>query len=214
MYLPYALFCEGASDFAYFEVLIPRVIDDLVDAQGRYPVDIPSTPAFRLGRAGRSVDSVAEEACQGREAFLLTFVHADTGGASQAQTLDSRSTAYCTKMHEICGLAPVRCVLICPRHETEAWALADRDAVLDALGYKGDLDLPIDAREAERLPDAKSTLQTAVTKARRPVRRRRNADAILPSIAQRQSIDALRRAPSFRRFEEDLTASLQDIGAL
>ena len=30
MYLAYALFCEGPSDYSYFEVLIPRVIESIV----------------------------------------------------------------------------------------------------------------------------------------------------------------------------------------
>ena len=217
MYLPYALFCEGSSDFAYLEVLIPRVIDDLVCDRGRLQVDVPSAPAFRLGQSGRSVDAVAQEACDKREAFLLTLIHADTGGTNQAQTLDSRSVAYCAKIQEVCGLPPARCVLVCPRHETEAWALADPAAVLDALGYKGpatDLGLPKDAREAESLPDPKDTLRMAVARARGRARQRRDASAVLPGIAQRQSMDALRGAPFFRRFEESLVAALQDVGAL
>lgn len=217
MYLPYALFCEGPSDFAYLEVLIPRVIDDLVRDRGRLPVDVPSAPAFRLGQSGRSVDAVAQEACDKREAFLLTLIHADTGGTNQAQTLDSRSAAYCARIQEVCGLAPARCVLICPRHETEAWALADPAAVLDALGYGGpaaDLGLPNSGREAERLPNPKDSLRMAVTRARGRNRHGRDASAVLPAIAQRQSIDALRGAPYFKRFEESLVAALRDVGAL
>ena len=87
MYLAYALFCEGSSDFDYFEVLIPRLVDDLVSGRGVRPVEAPSTPAFRLGQSGRSVDAVAEEACGKKDAVLLIFVHADTGGSGQAATL-------------------------------------------------------------------------------------------------------------------------------
>ena len=35
MYLAYALFCEGASDYSYFEVLLPRVIESIVLKAGR-----------------------------------------------------------------------------------------------------------------------------------------------------------------------------------
>lgn len=71
MYLPYALFCEGSSDFDYLEVLIPRLIDDLVCDRGRRMVDVPTVPTFRLRQSGRSVQAVAEEACDKKEAFLL-----------------------------------------------------------------------------------------------------------------------------------------------
>ena len=63
MYLAYALFCEGSSDYSYFEVLVPRVIESAVLKAGNVPVDVPERPSLRLGRRGRSVDDVAEEAC-------------------------------------------------------------------------------------------------------------------------------------------------------
>ena len=94
MYLAYALFCEGASDYSYFEVLVPRVIESTVLKAGRTPVDVPERPSLRLGRKGRSVEAVAREACDGREAFHVVFVHADTGGRGQRATLPERSTAY------------------------------------------------------------------------------------------------------------------------
>lgn len=215
MYLAYALCCEGSSDFEYLEVLIPRLVDDIVRDRGVRPVDTPSTPAFRLGQFGRSVDAVAREACGKKEAVLLVFIHADTGGSGQAATLESRSDAYCRKMREICGFPSSRCVLIRPRHETEAWALADPTAVLDALGFKGSpeiLGLPATAREAEGLADPKGQLRIALRQLRG--RRRRDEAALLPTIAQRQSVDALRGARSFVDFEERLTTALEDLGAL
>lgn len=215
MYLAYALFCEGSSDFDYLEVLIPRLVDELVRVGGVRPVDAPSTPAFRLGQSGRSVDSVAEEACEKKDAVLLVFIHADTGGSGQAATLESRSDAYCRKMREVCGLPPSRCVLIRPRHETEAWALADPTAVLNALGFTGPperLGLPATAREAERMADPKGQLRAALRQLRG--RRRRDEAALLPAIAQRQSVEALRGARSFVDFERRLTTALEDLGAL
>lgn len=56
MYLAYALFCEGPSDYSYFEVLLPRVIESTVLRGGRVTVDVPERPAVRLGRRGRTVD--------------------------------------------------------------------------------------------------------------------------------------------------------------
>ena len=155
MYLAYALFCEGASDFSYFEVLLPRVIESSVLNSGRVPVDVPERPAVRLGRRGRTVDEVAAEACRRREEFHIAFVHADTGGRSQLAKVGFRSAAYCKKMHELCELSSERCVLLRPASMTESWALADPRAVLDALGYRGtpsDLGLPADAEQAEDHP--------------------------------------------------------------
>ena len=215
MYLAYALFCEGASDFSYFEVLVPRVIQSTILTIGRAPVDVPERPSLRLGRKNRSVEAVAQEACNGRDAFHLVFVHADTGGRGQQARLDNRSTAYCTQMYDKCQLRPARCALLRPAPMTESWALADPEAVLETLGYRGtpsELDLPGDAAQAETHPDPKACLDTALRLVR-GVRRSRGG-TLLPGIAQRQSIDALRRSDSFQGFEYDLLAGLRDLGVV
>ena len=110
VYLAYALFCEGPSDFAYFEVLIPRLIDSIVSDFGVRPVDRPDAPTLRLGQPNRAVEVVAMEACRAKDAFHLAFIHADTGGRrNQEGALDGRSVAYCRKMHEICDFPQPRC---------------------------------------------------------------------------------------------------------
>ena len=121
MYLAYALFCEGSSDFSYFEVLLPRLIETIVLKVGKMTVEVPERPSLRLGRRGRSVDEVAKEACRGREAFHIVFVHADTGGRGQLARVGPRSTAYCEKMRELCELPSERCVLLRPASMTESW---------------------------------------------------------------------------------------------
>ena len=215
MYLAYALFCEGTSDFSYFEVLVPRVIESTILKIGRTPVDIPERPSVRLGRRDRSVDAVAAEACDGREAFHLVFVHADTGGRGQLARLEDRSAAYCVRMHERCQLRRERCVLLQPASMTESWALSDPRAVLDTLGYRGsaaELELPAGAAQAEAHPNPKACLDSALRAIRGS--RRSRGDTLLPAIAQRQSIDALRQSNSFQAFEIGLRTALRDLGVV
>lgn len=215
VYLAYALFCEGPSDFAYFEVLIPRLIDSIVSYFGVRPVDRPDAPTLRLGQPNRAVEVVAMEACRAKDAFHLAFIHAVTGGRNQEGALDGRSVAYCRKMHEICDFPQPRCVLLLPRRETDAWALADPNAVLEALGYRGPaagLGLPSNASEAEDHQNPKSCLSSALRRVSNNPRRR--ARTLLPAIAQRQSIAELRRSASFSDFEFRLKTALQDVGVL
>ena len=99
---------------------------------------------------------------------------------------------------------------------TESWALADPGAVLETLGYQGaafDLDLPGNAAEAEAHPDPKACLEAALRSVRRRARRSRG-ETLLPAIAQRQSIDALRRSASFQVFERHLLVGLRDLGVV
>ena len=121
MYLAYALFCEGPSDFAYFEVLIPRLIDSIVSDLGIRPVDRPDTPTLRLGQPDRAVEAVAMEACRAEVAIHLAFIHADTGGRNQEGAIDARSAAFCRKMHEICDFPQPRCVLLRRKDSVVPW---------------------------------------------------------------------------------------------
>jgi hypothetical protein len=213
-YVSWAAFYEGTTDEAYFELLIPRVMEDFIMRLGTRHSTIPPAPSVRLQRRG--VKKVAEEACKAREAFQLVFIHADTGGRAIEADLEERSVRYCEAMHALCNWPSVRCITISPRHETEAWILADPDAVTAALGYRGSpasIGLPNDASEAERLGDPKAVLAAAVGKVRG---RRRSFDAkqIFPAIAQRQSLSNLRKATSFAAFEGSLMAGLADLGCI
>jgi hypothetical protein len=162
-YLSWAALYEGSTDQAYLELLIPRVMEDIILLYGIGHATVPPAPAIRLRRG--QVDEVAREACAARGAFHLVFIHADTGGRALEASLEDRSVRYCEAMHALCGWPHVRCITISPRHETEAWILADPQAVTGALGYlgsSGSIGLPASASEAERIGDPKAVLEEAV----------------------------------------------------
>lgn len=213
-YVSWAAMYEGPSDAAYFGVLLPRVMDELIMARGIRNSTIPSSPAILLKRG--DVMQVAAEACAAQHAFHLVFIHADTGGRALADGIQQRSTAYCEAMHAVCGLSAARCITVAPRHETEAWLLCDPSAITSALGFRGnaaDVGLPNGASEAERLADPKSVLNKAVQEIRGR-RRNNNPSTLYPAIAQRQNIDKLRESASFSAFEESLIVGLRDVGCL
>jgi len=215
-YVSWASFYEGSSDGLYFDVLLPRVIRDIVARKGTGLVEVPDFPAVRLGAKSRAVQEVAREACYFREAFDVVFIHADTGGRSQERGLAGRSDGYCEAMSKLCGWPSSCCITITPRHETEAWLLADGHAVTDALGYTGnpaEIGLPADAHAAERLVDPKQVLRAAIEK----VAGRRRAQGInnlFPAVAQRQCLEALRKSASFTAFETRLSVCLEELGCV
>lgn len=207
---------EGVTDRAYFDILIPEVMEDLVRQRGRCEAIVPQTAAVEFNRSGRPVDEVAADICREQEAFHIMFIHADTGGRALEAGMAYRSEDYRNAASELCGFPPERCVIIAPRHETEAWMLADRDAVGGALGYRGDLaalGLPANARDAERLADPKMVLRNAISE----IRGRRSSPGVqqvIPAIAQRQDLTKLRSAASFRAFEEALAQALISLGCI
>jgi len=213
-YLSWAALYEGSTDQAYLELLIPRVMEDIILMHGIGHSTIPPAPAVRLRRG--QVDEVAREACAARDAFYLVFIHADTGGRALAADIEDRSIRYCEAMHALCSWPRVRCVPISPRHETEAWILADPQAVTGALGYLGSfasIGLPGNASEAEGIGDPKAVLEDAV-KHVRGRRRPFGVKEIFPAIAQRQSLAKLRQARSYVAFETCLRNALGDLGCI
>jgi hypothetical protein len=184
--------------------------------EGRVAVQVPQVAAVRLGLKGRDVETVSREICDGSAAFHFVFIHADRGGRELERTLDQRSLSYCRQAHEICQWPADRCIVMAPKHETEAWVLADPDAVTRALGYAGpptDLNLPRNAASAENLTDPKAVLSQAVQSATGRNRGSRTSQ-VFAAIAQSQSIESLRQASSFRDFEAQLRSGLATVGVL
>jgi hypothetical protein len=215
IYLSWAALYEGATDTSYLGVLLPRIMEAISLADGRQEIRVPPDAVYGTGLP-REMQSFAEAACSLKDSVHIIFVHADTGGRALEANMGSRSCAYCDAIRDFCEWPPERCVVVAPRHEMEAWALADPAAVCDALGYAGhpaDLDLPQDAVAAEGLADPKATLEAALAEVRGR-RSRQPAHQILPAIARDQSIDALRRSPSFRDFEQDLRGAMASLGCI
>lgn len=215
-YPSWASLYEGSTDEAYFEIIIPRLMEDLVARTGTRNVHIPLTAAVRLGKNGRGVAQVAAEACAEQDAFYILFIHADTGGRALEAGVADRSVAFCEAAHALCDFPPDRCVVVTPRHETEAWILADPEAVGGALGFRGspaELGLPANAPEAERLRDPKAVLKEAISQVRGR-RSSQNVGQLIPAIAQRQSIAALQRSASFQAFEARFATALRSLGCI
>jgi hypothetical protein len=214
IHLSWASLYEGNTDEAYLDVLIPRLMEEIILRHGIGRSTIPEGPAVLFSRG--SVAHVAQQACEARDAFFLCFIHADTGGRNLEAVIEGRSCAYCDEMKALCDLPPVRCIVIAPRKETEAWILADPTTLSSVLGHSGSphsIGLPADAGAAERLLDPKQVLESAIREVRRG-RRLPRVTQVAPVIAQRQSLDALRRSRSFADFEASLRAALVDLGCV
>jgi len=215
-YISWASLYEGSTDRSYFDVLIPRIMEELTQQFGKRAVTIPINPAVDLGVFGRNPDRVAQEVESNASSFHLLFLHLDVGGRAQEATLPRRIEEYVSAIRQRCDWREDRCIIVAPRHETEAWVMADPKSVCDALGYRGPLDplgLPVSAADAERLPDPKAVLERAVSTVSGR-RARRGGSQIFSRIAQIQPLAELRGSQTYRRFEENLKVGLSSLGCL
>jgi hypothetical protein len=216
IYLAWAGFYEGASDRSYYDVLLPRIMEEITLAEAIQQVTIATTPVVQLGRNSREVDAVAREICDNKDQIHLCFIHTDVGGRGLAKRLTERSSAYCHAVQKLCAWDPVRCVILAPRHETEAWVLADPNSVIAALDYKGtpdSIDLPANGAAAEALTNPKAALEAATSKVLGR-RRRHSGSQLFTAIAQNQTLNALRQCGSFQTFENNLRLALISLGCI
>jgi hypothetical protein len=90
MYLSWSAFYEGASDAQYFNIIIPRLLDEIIRVCGKRPCDVGEYPALEFGIGNRSFDDVAVEICERKNEFHIIFVHADLGGRGLAANIAQR----------------------------------------------------------------------------------------------------------------------------
>lgn len=212
MYLSWSAFYEGRTDALYFNVLIPRLLEDLLLKGGVRPCDVGTAPAVEFGLTSRAFEEAAREICERKEEFHILFVHSDLGGRGLEATVEERREALVNTAAEMCGFDSRCAVMLSPKKELEAWALADEGAVKSALGVTtipGAV-FPSSPQQVERLDDPKRTLEGIIQLVLK--RGNKKSPQLLVRIAQDQNLDVLRRAPSFAAFEDSLVLALQNSG--
>ncbi|MHB1468633.1 MAG: hypothetical protein ACYCX7_05700 [Solirubrobacteraceae bacterium] len=173
----------------------------------RLPVG--SSGAARAERIAKGAELIQGE-------FHILFVHAD-GGSDPARIRRDNVMPGLELVRQRLGQDGRRGIAVVPVRETEAWALADADAVRATLGTARsarELGLPVSPAELERLLDPKATF-AAVLKRARPGRRGRRRPSPIPFLdllGERTSIVAVSRLAAFRLLLEDLQQALEDLG--
>jgi hypothetical protein len=200
-------FGEGPTDRRFLEPLLARLSRDLLRVS-RHEIEIHS---FVCPISDDRTIGAVIKAIQGFiNSIDILFVHAD-GKGQQDKTFAERigpiAAAYDTERLIVVGVVPI--------HETEAWALADGDALRRSFGTTlsdSDLGIPGGAGEIERLVDPKQHLRDAQRRAMGGRRHRRIRNELpLPLLGEAIGLDQLRRLPAFRRLEEDTKAALSDL---
>lgn len=211
MYLVPAFLGEGPSDARFLEPLLLRLVQDCL-SDAPVPVEV-QTSFFPLRPRSRGRNAVAEAVRAVGDAFDILFMHAD--GKGQPVEAVRRHIDPIREFLANEAAAGPRCIAVVPVHETEAWALADGDAIRDVLGTtRTDVDLGLPPLpEIERLPDPKRLLDEICARARGRQGRFRES-APLAVLGERVGLPSLRRLFAFQRAEAELRTALRDLGCL
>lgn len=217
-YLGLALYAEGSTDYQFLCPLLLRLCESAC-AQAAQPVEIggvlPLDHAHPMRAAPRG-ERIAQAAQEAAGSWNLLFVHADAGGDAE-RALRERVTPGLDRAR---GAARPRAegVAVVPVHETEAWVLADGNALRAVFGSTlndAALGLPAQPAGLERLAEPKLTLAGAFGATRPTGRRARaGATALFNALGEQVALDRLRALPSFLALERDLQAALRRLQIL
>ena len=217
-YLGLALFVEGSTDYRLLGRILYRTVENLCvfHANGVVEIgDVRELDAPKAYQDGSRATRILEAARQDIGAFHILFIHADANGdADRARQERIEPAIRLIRQRE--ELTNTHNVAVVPVRETEAWALADGDALRGAFGTTLDdegLGIPARPQEVERLTEPKQVLDHALREAIGGSRRRRHqVTTYLNAIGERVGLTRLRAVPAYRRFEGDLRAALRQLG--
>lgn len=211
-----ALYAEGPTDTRFLQPLLQRACAQMCLTGCSAPVevsdvlDLQPLPATRGQARGQRIVSAAREA---RDAWSILFIHADAD-SDQERAIQERVEPARALLQAEWG---AHSVAVVPVRMTEAWVLADFQALKSAFGTtmsEHELGLvDVAAHGPDRLTDPKATLAAAF-RASRGKRRARSVATYFGLIGETASFDQLRRLAAYRRMEGELRLALQTLGFL
>ncbi|MBN2124521.1 MAG: DUF4276 family protein [Deltaproteobacteria bacterium] len=219
-YIGLALFAEGPTDHRFLRPLLRRACEYLCLRYAVRSVEIGDVAEIHTPKEYRNAERetrIFEAARRSMGSWHLLFIHTDGAGDPQrakeervCPASDRIKNELQNNTRQTVGVVPIR--------ETEAWCLADGDALRLAFGTtlsNRELGLPEKAGEVETILDPKNKLDEVYQKARQRrsgLRRRVSGANFLDLIGEYVSVDVLEGVPAFRAFEKNLYDALVGFG--
>lgn len=217
-YLGLALWAEGKSDYSFLSPLLLRLCESLCTGATQ-PVDIGDVIGLdhaKTSKTSTRAARISEAAKSATGSWNILFVHADADGDPVA-ALHERALPGIDGA-KAAGLKRAEGVAVIPVRETEAWALADGEALRSVFGTTlGDTELGLNARGAglERLADPKKVLDDCFAAAHGGRRRSQlSVSNSLNALGEQVTLHRLMELPSFAGLHRDLGAALQRLNIL
>ena len=213
-----AIYAEGRADETFLPIIVQRGAEQILAQRGRTVVDVlePIVLNHSIDRAFPTRAERILEAARRAAGYHALVVHADADHPTRERALQER---FMPGLERVCQAQQAlervcdKLVPMIPVQMTEAWMLADPEALRAVVGTRasvGDLGLPAHAREVESDPDPQRTLAEAVRNALapRPRRRRIVTGDIFEPLARQINLERLGTVPAYQQFASDLTDTL------
>ncbi|MEU4568350.1 DUF4276 family protein [Micromonospora sp. NPDC023956] len=204
-YLTSALVSEGPTDDQFLPRLLGRALTYLCMTEFEDAVDVADVQVLRDRKGPSSVQDVIKVVELNRAAFSLIFFHRDQGTDPRRVERE-----WIQPLRELWGERAEQLVAVIPVRETEAWLLADGDALRNALGVPswtdGFMGLPARPAQVEDLADPKRVLSDLTQRVSR------SREDHFVQLGELVSLDRLYQVPAYRRWWDDTRQALTRLG--
>jgi len=203
-YLATALIAEGPSDDLFLPPLLTRALDHICLTEFADTVEVADVRVLRSVNRPHTVPEAVKLVSENAASFNLIIFHRDQGtGANRVED------EWLGPLRQQWGDRPERLIGIVPVRETEAWMLADGEALRRVLGLRWPddrLGVPAQPKGVERIVDPKQVLARQEREVRRPI------DSYYERLGGLVSLAVLVSVPAFARWRQEAVTALADIG--
>ncbi|GAA2545642.1 hypothetical protein GCM10010435_13330 [Winogradskya consettensis] len=202
-YLTTALISEGTTDDRLLPPLLGRMLQEIC-ADYQDSVEVADVRPVREKKGPRSLEEVLDLVDRNRGSFLVVFFHHDRGarpGRTETEWLEPLRAAWGSRSEQLVTVVPVR--------ETEAWLLADGDALRRAFGVQwpdSQLGVPAQPKDVEGLIDPKQVLDRSIGRLSRST-----ADHY-SQLGAMVSLERLCQVPAFAQLWRETQQALEKLG--
>jgi hypothetical protein len=214
-----ALYAEGSTDQLFLPDLIRRTVKQSLSQSGQPYIDVKPVDPIGFSKTGMKQDECILQAARYAADYNILIVHADADHRTADRALKERfHPGYILVQQTKEGVC--RCILpIVPVQMTEAWMLADPEALRAALGTSKkaqDPGLPAKAKLVETDSDPKQTLKMLISRANthRPRHRHIELHSLYAILGRTIDLSRLRNVPAYQRFGHDLVDAFKAIGLI
>jgi hypothetical protein len=222
MRLALALYAEGNTDNHFLPLIIRRTSRKILAEHEQSHMNVAPIEPIKLTEKKHTRDENILQAARQAVRYQALIVHSDADYPSPERALKERILPgfHLVQQHTK-GSVCEKLLPIIPVQMTEAWMLAaDHDLLREVIGTSiraQDLGLVNRVRLVESDPDPKQTLKQIIHRAyTERSRRHREVDlsSLYAPLGRRISLDRLSNVPSYKRFVDDLTATLRTLNLI
>jgi len=214
-----ALYAEGSTDGGFLPQIIRRTTRVILSQHDRPDIEVP-LPDSQWGKPAKIAKRVEciLHAARKTAGYHALIIHSDGDDRGYEQTMaelfqPGKEHVLAASTHEnVC----VDLVPLIPVRMTEAWMLADPDALCTVLGKKLEaraLGMPTKARLVEKELTPKKTLDLVIQMAYPHQSRdwKRFKAKLYRELGSEIDLKRLNDLPSYQQFVEDMTTTLQTL---